>query len=154
MGKHEDADLILKLYELRREEVMREARTWFFTFNPEKVEDFLDVMTSEHSGHYRMVVSYWDMAASLVNNGAIDAQMFNDANGEHLFVYSKVEPFLPVLRETSGNPDYLRHLETLVKGIPNIEEKLTAIRQRISAMVKMWQERTAKAAAAVAGEAA
>ena len=148
MGKHDDADLILKLYELRREKVMREARTWFFTFNPEKVEDFLDVMTSDHSGHYRMVVSYWDMAASLVNNGAIDAQMFNDANGEQLFVYAKVEPFLAELRATSGNPDYLAHLEKLVKSVPNVEEKLANIRQRVAMMVKIWQERTAKAAMA------
>jgi len=150
MGKHEDADLILKLYDLRREKVMREARTWFFTFNPQKAEDFLDVMTSDRSGHYRMVVSYWDMAASLVNNGAIDAQMFNDANGEHLFVYSKIEPFLAALRETSGNPDYMAHLEKLVKEIPNVEEKLASIRQRVSALVKIWQERAAKAQAAEA----
>lgn len=148
MGKHEDADLILKLYDLRREKVMRDARTWFFTFNPEKAEDFLDAMTSEHSGHYRMVVSYWDMAASLVNNGAIDTQMFNDANGEHLFVYAKVAPFLPALRATSGNPDYLAHLEKLVTAIPDVEEKLANIRQRVAMMVKIWQERTAKAAMA------
>lgn len=150
MGKHEDADLILKLYDLRREKVMREARTWFFTFNPQNVEDFLDVMTSDKSGYYRMVVSYWDMAASLVNNGAIDAQMFNDANGEHLFVYSKIEPFLGGLREGSGNPEYLAHLEKLVKEIPNVEEKLASMRERVSALVKTWQERTAKAQAAAA----
>ena len=149
MGKHEDADLILKLYDLRREAVMREARTWFFTFNPEKPEDFLDVMTGPHSGHYRMVVSYWDMAASLVNNGAIDAQMFNEANGEHLFVYAKLEPFLPALRETASM-DYMVHLEKLVKSIPNVEEKLAAIRQRVAMLVKVWQER-AKAAAAAEG---
>ena len=148
MGKHDDADLILKLYDLRRETVMREARTWFFTFNPEKVEDFLEVMTSDHSGHYRMVVSYWDMAASLVNNGAIDAKMFNEANGEHLFVYAKVEPFLAALRTTSGNPDYLANLEKVVKEVPNVEEKLANIRQRVAMMVKLWQERTAKAAMA------
>jgi hypothetical protein len=150
MGKHEDADLILKLYDLRREAVMREARTWFFTFNPEKPEDFLDALTGPHSGHYRMVVSYWDMAASLVNNGAIDSQMFNDANGEHLFVYAKLEPFLPALRETSDNPEYMAHLEKLVKSIPNVEEKLAAIRQRVAMLVKVWQER-AKAAAAAEG---
>jgi len=150
MGKHEDADLILKLYDLRRETVMREARTWFFTFNPEKPEDFLEVMTGPHSGHYRMVVSYWDMAASFVNNGAIDAQMFNDANGEHLFVYAKIEQFLPALRETSGNPDYMAHLEKLVKGIPDVEEKLASIRQRVAMLVKVWQERARAAAAAEA----
>ena len=62
MGKHHDADLILKLYELRREKTMREALTWFFMFNPKGREDFIDVLTSDKSGLYRMVISYWDMA--------------------------------------------------------------------------------------------
>src|SRR5512132_4298993 len=150
MSKQEEADLILKLYDLRRESLMREARNWFFTFNPQSPQDFLDILTSDKSGLYRMVISYWDMACSLVNNGAIDAQMFNDANGEHVFVYAKVEPFLPALRETSGNPDYLAHLEKLVKGIPDVEEKLASIRQRVAMLVKVWQERAKAAAAAEA----
>ena len=95
---YRDADLILKLYELRREATMREARNWFFTFNPESTKDFMEVLISDKSGYYRMVISYWEMAASFVNNGALDAQMFNDANGEHLFVFAKMEPFLPCVR--------------------------------------------------------
>lgn len=150
MSKHHDADLILKLYELRREPVMREARNWFFTFNPKNMQDFFDVLTSEKSGYYRMVVSYWDMAASLVNNGAIDPQMFNDANGEHLFVYSKIEPFLADLRRESGNPDFLAHLERVVKQVPNVEEKLVALRARINKLFEIWQQKTAQAKAAAA----
>lgn len=150
MSKHHDADLILKLYELRREPVMREARNWFFTFNPTSPQDFLDVLTSEKSGYYRMIVSYWDMAASFVNNGAIDAQMFNDANGEHIFVYSKIEPFLADLRSESGNPEFLAHLEKVVKQIPNIEERIAATRARISKLVALWQQKAAKAQAAAA----
>lgn len=152
MSKHHDADLILKLYELRREPVMREARNWFFTFNPQKPEDFLDAVTSDKSGYYRMVISYWDMAASLVNNGAIDAQMFNDANGEHLFVYAKMEPFLADLRRESGNPTFLAHLEKVVKEIPDYEEKIKALRDRIGKMIAIWQQRAATAQA-VAGKA-
>ena len=152
MSKHHDADLILKLYELRREPVMREARNWFFTFNPQKPEDFLDTVTSDKSGYYRMVISYWDMAASLVNNGAIDAQMFNDANGEHLFVYAKMEPFLADLRRENGNPNFLAHLEKVVKEIPNYEEKIEALRARIGKMIAIWQQRAATAQA-VAGKA-
>ena len=147
MSKHHDAELILKLYELRREPVMREARNWFFTFNPQKPEDFLDAVTSDKSGYYRMVISYWDMAASFVNNGAIDAQMFNDANGEHLFIYSKMEPFLADLRRETGNPDFLAHLERVVKEIPNYEQKITALRARIGKMVEIWQQRAATAQA-------
>ena len=96
MSKQEEAGLILKLYELRREDVMRKARDWYFRdFNPQSVADFTAAMFGEHSGHLRMVVSYWDMAAGLVNNGAIDLQMFNDCNGEHLGVFAKIEPILP-----------------------------------------------------------
>ena len=153
MSKHHDADLILKLYELRREPVMREARNWFFTFNPKSTQDFLDTITSDKSGYYRMVISYWDMAASFVNNGAIDAQMFNDANGEHLFVYSKLEPFLADLRRESGNPEFMAQLERVVKQIPNCDEKIAALRTRIGRIVALAQQRAANAQAAAAAEA-
>jgi hypothetical protein len=148
MSKHKDADLILKLYDLRREATMREARNWFFSFNPQSPKDFLDVLTSDKSGYYRMVISYWDMAASLVNNDAIDAQMFNDANGEHLFVYAKMEPFLPALREEMGNPQFLAHLEKVVKEIPNSEARLTAIRARIQKVQALLQQQAAAQSAA------
>jgi hypothetical protein len=148
MSKHHDADLILKLYELRREKTMREARNWFFQFNPKGKEDFIEVLTSDKSGLYRMVVSYWDMACSFVNNGAIDAQMFNDANGEHFFVFAKLEPFLPALREEMGNPNFLAHLEKVVRDCPGHEVKLANIRERMQKLIALYQQRAAQAAAA------
>ena len=151
MGKAKDADLILKLYDLRREPTMREARNWFFSFNPQTPNDFMDVLMGDKSGYYRMVVSYWDMAASLVNHGAIDADMFNDANGEHIFVFAKIEPFLPALREM-GNPDFLVHLERVIKEIPGYEQKLIATRERIQKILAMYQQRAAAQAAAAAGD--
>ena len=154
MSKYKDADLILKLYELRREKTMREARNWFFQFNPKGREDFIDVLTSDKSGLYRMVISYWDMACSFVNNGAIDAQMFNDANGEHLFVYAKLEPFLSGLREEMGNPNFLGHLEKVVKEYPDYETKLANIRDRMSKLIALYQQRAAATAAATAAAAA
>ena len=147
MGKQADADLILKLYDLRREPVMREARNWFFSFNPTSATEYLETMFGEHSGHVRMIVSYWDMAASLVNNGAIDEQLFNDANGEHLFVFAKIEPILEELRQVTQQPDMLRHFETLVRRMPNSEERLNGIRERIKMIQAMMAER-AKAATA------
>jgi len=70
MSKQEEAGLILKLYELRREETMRKARDWYFReFNPQSFADFRAALFSEHDGYLRMVVTYWDMAAALVNNG-------------------------------------------------------------------------------------
>jgi hypothetical protein len=149
MSKQEDANLILRLYEIRREPVMREARNWFFSFNPQNASDYLEAMMGEHSGHARMVISYWDMAASLVNSGAIDEQMFNDANGEHLFIFAKIEPILEELRQAMNQPDMLRHFETLVRRIPNNQEKLAAIRERIKMIQAMMAER-AKAQTATA----
>lgn len=141
MGKSDDADLILKLYDLRREAVMREARNWFFTFNPTSAAEYMEAMMGEHSGHLRMVISYWDMAASLVNNGAIDEQMFNDANGEHLFVFAKIEPILEEMRQQWNQPDMLKHFETLVRRVPNNKEILAGIRERIKMIQAMMTER-------------
>ena len=148
MSKQAEADLILKLYDLRREATMREARNWFFMFNPQSPADIMEVLTSDKSGYYRMVISYWDMACSFVNNGAIDTQMFNDANGEHVFVYAKMEPFIPALRELMGAPQFLSHLEKVVKALPDYETRLEAVRTRIKKLIEVWQQKNAQATAA------
>jgi hypothetical protein len=148
MSTPQDADLILKLYDLRREATMREARNWMFTFNPTTAQDVIDVLIGEHSGHYRMVISYWEMAAAMVNNGSIDEKLFNEANGEHLFVYMKVQPVLEDVRKMFGNAEFLSNLETLVKRIPNHEETITAMRARMAKFAEMRAETTAKGQAA------
>jgi hypothetical protein len=140
MGKHEDADLILKLYDLRREPVMREARNWMFTFNPTTVEDVMAAMVGEHSGHLRMVISYWDMACAMVTNGAIDEELFNQTNGEHIFVYMKIQPVIEGLRAMFDNQEFLKNLETVVKRIPEIETKLPAMRERMAKFAAMRAE--------------
>jgi hypothetical protein len=152
MSKYKDADLILKLYDLRREATMREARNWFFMFDPQTPKDLMEVLTSDKSGLFRMVISYWDMACSLVNNGAIDPQMFNDANGEHVFVYAKIEPFLPAMREMMGNPQFLSHLEKTVKELPECEAKLATVRERIKKIIEAYKQRAAAQAAAASGD--
>ena len=148
MGKHEDADLILKLYDLRRETVMREARNWLFTFNPTGIQDVMEVMMGEHSGHFRMVISYWDMACAMVVNGAIDEELFNQTNGEHMFVYMKVEPVLQEIRTMFDNPEFLKNLETVVKRMPNIEARITSMRERMSKFATMRAAKTQAAATA------
>lgn len=127
---YESANLLLKLYEMRRDPTMRQARNWFVTFNPNSAADVGAVMRGEHSAYYRMVTSFWDMSASFVNNGAIDEQMFNDANGEHVAVFAKVEPFITEFRTMLGMPQYLASLEQLVMRIPNAKERLAATRER------------------------
>jgi hypothetical protein len=132
---YESADLLIKLYELRRDATMREARAWFAReFNPSSLDDMLAAATGPHSAHFRMVTSYWDMAASFVANGAIDEQMFNDANGEQLVAFAKVEPFLADYRARMGNPHYLAHLESVVLRRPGAKEALAALRERFRAM--------------------
>ena len=126
--KAKSAELILKLYDLRREAVMREARNWFFTFNPESVEQIQQTAMGEHGGYFRMVTTYWDMACSFVNHGAIDAEMFNDATGEQVFVYVKLQPFIEAIR-AAGNPTYMQHLERAVLAMPHAEERLAYVRE-------------------------
>lgn len=150
MSKQQDADLILKLYDLRREATMREARNWFFTFNPTSIQDVMEALLGEHSGHYRMVLSYWEMAAAMVNNGAIDEQLFNETNGEHIFIYAKIAPVIGEVRTMFGSPDFLENLEKLIKRIPNVEEKITALRERMKKFGELRAERAAKTQAATA----
>jgi hypothetical protein len=129
-NKQEDANLILRLYELRREETMRRARDWFTTdFNPERTQDLLGAMVGEHNAAYRMVTSYWDMAAAFVNHGAIDEQLFNDIHFEHIAVYAKIQPFLAEFRALTNAPYYLAHLEQLIRRMPDAEDRLAAMRR-------------------------
>ena len=92
-------------------------------------------MRGPDSASFRMVTSYWDMAASFVLNGAIDEKMFTESNGEHVIVYAKMEPFLTEYREKMGNPSYYGSLEQLVLKTPGIKERLGAIRERFKPRV-------------------
>jgi hypothetical protein len=132
--KYESASLILKLYEIRREETMRKARDWFVTFLPNSAQEIKDTLFGPQSAYYRMVTTYWDMAASFVNNGAIDEQMFNDAVGEHVAVFAKIEPFMEELRSLYGSPDYMKNLEQLVMRRPGAKELLPTVRERLRAI--------------------
>src|SRR2546423_35680 len=127
--KAKSAELIMKLYELRREDVMRQARNWFFSFNPESIEDIAQAAMGEHSAFYRMVTTYWDMACSFVNHGAIDEEMFNDAAGEHIFVFAKIQPFLEQIRAANNSPNYLLQLEKLIMSMPDAEARIARSRE-------------------------
>jgi hypothetical protein len=132
MSKQQEADLILKLYDLRREAKMREAREWFFReFHPESAAE---VAEGNYNPYLRMVLSYWDMAASLVNHGAIAVEFFNDANGEHFPVFAKVEPFLQELRVIMNSPKFLSNLEALIDKTPNGRKIIAETRERMKAI--------------------
>ena len=139
MSKQEDVQALLKLYELRRDEQMRAARQWFFSdFAPRNAMDTVALYRGGEraSANFRMVTSFWDMAASFVLNGGIDEKMFLDASTEHIFVYAKVQPYLTEIREIFGEPEYLLHLEKLCLKIPNIEAKIENRRRLIAIWTK------------------
>ena len=136
---YESADLILKLYNMRREELMRRAREWYRTkFFPDSAEEVIAALRGPMSDYYRMVTSYWEMAASFVTNGAIDWKMFMDANaGEAVAIFVKHEPFLADLRarfdSKHDDTTYLGHLEKLVMHLPNAREVIVERREQIRA---------------------
>lgn len=137
MSKVESADLILKLYDLRREETMRKARDWFFSFNPQSAEEYMNTMMNpEVGGYLRMVASYWDMAAAFVNHGAIDADLFNETAGEHIIVFAKIQPHLAALREMWQNPTAFQHLEKVVTGTPEGAERLAKTQEWLKSMAE------------------
>jgi hypothetical protein len=141
MSKVESADLIMKLYDLRREEKMREARGWIVSFFPESAADIMKAMVAaETSGKFRMVTTYWDMAAGFVNHGAIDEEMFFESNGECVLVFSKVEPFLEEVRQIMGSPNYLKNLETLIMKMPDAKALLASRRE----MMQRWMQARAE----------
>ena len=126
---------ILKLYELRRDAQMRAARQWYFSeFAPASAMDIVNLYRAGEraSANFRMVTSFWDTAASLVLNGGIDRKMFLDANTEHVFVYAKIADFLPEVREIFREPDFLIHLEHLVRALPDFESKMESRKRLIS----------------------
>jgi hypothetical protein len=128
----ESAQLNLQLYELRREPVLREARSWFLTeLTPESFADLAAIVGGARNASFRMVLGYWDMAASLVTSGAIDGDAFRAAHGEIFLTFAKVHPFLAELRAAAGEPEFCRHLETVVLAAPGAEA--TMARRRAAA---------------------
>lgn len=152
MSKVESADLILKLYDLRRETKMRQAREWIFGFNPTSVDEYWQTMMDpEVGGYLRMVTSYWDMAASLVNHGAIEADMFNDTVGEHIMVFAKIQPILAGLREKFESPEAFKHLEKVIMDRPDGAERVAKTQEW---MKRIGEEIAAAQAGGKADEAA
>jgi hypothetical protein len=134
VDKANDTLAILELYKLRTEPLMREARAWFFEkFAPQSGKDIVQLLVSgqKQSAYYRMVSSYWETAASLVNNGGIDETLFQGANTEHVVVFAKLQPFVAEVRELIGEGDYLLELEKLVLKAPDINRKLENRRRLI-----------------------
>ncbi len=142
---YESADLILKLYDLRREDLMRKAREWYMKeFHPRSAQDVVNVLRGEHSAYFRMVTSYWEMAASFISNGAIDWKMFMDANpGEPVNVFVKLYPHLEELRSMFASKyddtQAFQHLEEVVMKLPHAKEQLAERVEQFTEARARWE---------------
>lgn len=114
---YDDANLILKLYDMRREDRMRRARAWF-TASCKGVQSYKALLElapagSDENASYRMVVTYWDLVASFLVSGILHKELFFQSGRELLLVWERIRPFLPEVREAFQDPNYLKNLETI-----------------------------------------
>ncbi len=121
---YDDANLLLRLYELRREDRLRKARDWFTkNFHVNNLEELSKICPqgSDENASFRMVWSYWEMAASFVTSGVLHRELFMQNSRELLFVWVRMSDIVPALRETYKNPDIAKNIETLANAM--IEEE-------------------------------
>ena len=132
---YEDAQLVLKLYELRRDDKLRAAREWFIQkFFPTSIDDVKAVQgsTGNENVSFRMVTTYWEMAASFVARGVLNADLFLDSGGEMILVWTKLADFVPQLRQNLGSENLLKHVESVIASSPRAKERVGVTRQRIA----------------------
>jgi L-rhamnose mutarotase len=135
---YEDANLLLRLFELRREDKLRQARAWFNkNFKVTNLEEYqkLCPLGSDENAYYRMVASYWDMAASFVTSGILHGELFIQNSRELLFVWERIRDIVPALREAFKNPKLAKNLETVANAMIE-EEKRQGSYEAFSAMVR------------------
>ncbi|HTS68942.1 MAG TPA: hypothetical protein VMO17_08150 [Terriglobia bacterium] len=136
-----DAELLLRLYDLRREAKLRQGREWLLReFQAKSFEEYQAAAPfgSDKSALFRMTVTYWDMAASLVNQGLINEDLFFENTGEFWIVWDKVKNVAPTLREKNKNPMTWKNLEALAEKYEKwmakrAPEALESLRQRMAA---------------------
>jgi hypothetical protein len=133
-----DAEIILKLYELRRESVMRQARAWMTgEFWPASAEEFFAVASNPadpHNAWFRQVTTYWEMAAAMVLHGAVSAELFVDCNGEGFFLLAKFSPFLDEIR--TRIPHFLMKTGELVKRFSAASQRYEVTLKNVEARRK------------------
>ena len=144
-----DAQVILRLYDLRREAEMRKARTWWFvSFWPQTADDFMKVMNAvgtPENAWLRQVMGYWEMAAAIAVQGAVNQELFlvPSFSGEMFTVFAKLKPFLGELRKKIGNPELLANIETLINRSKKGRERLKQFEVRLAARRKLMMDAVA-----------
>src|SRR5256885_6954758 len=137
----EDAQIIMKLYDLRREAEMRKARNWFAGFWPRSAEDVVQVINArgtQENAWFRQATTYWEMAASFVLRGAVSEELFFDSNSELWFYFSKVQPFIKELREKAVSPQLFQRCEKVATRSKEGRERLQFFLKRAEAMRASW----------------
>jgi hypothetical protein len=117
---YDDANLMLRLYELRREEKLRQAREWFArSFAPANLNEANQIAPpgSAENAYFRMVVSYWEMACSFVTSGVLNQELFFQSSGELMFVWERIRHLVPEHRAARKNPAAYRNLETVATAM-------------------------------------
>ncbi|HZU22970.1 MAG TPA: hypothetical protein VE998_09075 [Terriglobales bacterium] len=140
MATPADAELILKLYDFRREAKMREARNWFVNFNPSSYEDFAKTVFAfgaQENAYFRQVTSYWETAASLVLHGTIDEELFFDTQGEMWFVFTKLKPYLAQFRQQLKAPEALKNVEAVATRSQRGQERIRMMEERFKMFAQM-----------------
>jgi hypothetical protein len=132
-----DAELILKLYDLRREPELRKARSWWLGFWPESADDVMKIaasLGSQENNWLRQVGGYWEMAASFVIHGTLNREMFleGSVSGEMFVIFSKIEPFLKELREKTNNPKMFGNVEKVIMTSTGGPERLKQTQERLA----------------------
>ncbi|HET7441551.1 MAG TPA: hypothetical protein VFJ47_09635 [Terriglobales bacterium] len=141
-----DAEVILKLYDLRREPEMRKARNWWLvTFWPDTADDFMKIamaLGTQENNWLRQVGGYWEMAASLVLHGAVNEDLFMEPSfcGEMFFCFAKMRPLLNELREKLQSPTMLSNVEKLINKSKKGRETLKQFETRIASRRKVMAE--------------
>lgn len=143
-----DAELILKLYDLRREAEMRKARNWWLGFWPESAEDILKIATAlgtQENAWMRQVGGYWEMAASFVLHGVLNRELFLEGSfsGEMFFLFGKFEPFLKELREKMQNPNMFGNVEKVIQTSAGGTERLKQVQERMASIRTMAKSKAA-----------
>jgi hypothetical protein len=144
------AELILKLYEIRRETALRAARDYVGgEFMPKSVDEFVSLVKDggKPSGHILQVYGYWDMVAAFVVHGALDEALIFDTCQEMYFQFEKIQPYLPGFREKMNLPEFLRSIETVVAGAQERRTRAVTKAKTKPAKVRADVEEPATAAA-------
>ena len=110
----DDANLILRLYEMRREDRLRDARKWFAgSFKVKTFDEFQALCPpgSEPNASYRMVTTYWEMVASFLTSGVLNPELFYQSGRELLFTWVRLQDIVPAIREKNQHARELINLE-------------------------------------------